>query len=84
MRALVARLPEGNRATLAYLLGHLRRVADNAEWNKMTAPNLAIVFAPGLVRNADDAASMRDFQLQCDVAVALLKHCGAIFEPQST
>ena len=80
MQALVAKLPEANKATLAYLLRHLRRVADQSAANKMTAPNLAIVFAPGLVRSEEDSASLRDFQVQCDVAVGLLRHCHAIFD----
>ena len=80
MRALVARLPAPNRATLVYLLAHLRRVADHAEANKMSEGNLAIVFAPGLVRCQDEMVSVRDFKAQGDVVVSLLTQFHAIFD----
>ena len=49
VHALVNALPDPNYATLRVLVLHLNRVAQRSEKNKMTASNLAIVFAPTLM-----------------------------------
>ena len=47
---LVHLLPRHNLATLRYLLQHLRDLADHHEVTGMTSRNLAIVWAPNLIR----------------------------------
>ncbi|KAI3364855.1 hypothetical protein L3Q82_001040 [Scortum barcoo] len=47
-------LPDHYYHTLKFLMGHLRRVADNSEKNKMEPRNLALVFGPTLVRTSED------------------------------
>lgn len=54
VKKLVHELPEYHFQTLKYIMEHLKRVADNAEVNKMEARNLSIVFGPTLVRAGDD------------------------------
>ena len=50
LRHLVHLLPRHNLATLEYLLQHLHHLADHHEVTGMTSRNLAIVWAPNLIR----------------------------------
>ncbi|XP_037400098.1 rho GTPase-activating protein 23 isoform X1 [Pygocentrus nattereri] len=54
MRKLIRDLPDHYYHTLKFLIGHLKRVADNSEKNKMEPRNLALVFGPTLVRTSED------------------------------
>ncbi|CAK6966787.1 rho GTPase-activating protein 23-like [Scomber scombrus] len=54
MKKLIHDLPNYYHHTLKYLVGHLRKVADNADKNKMEPRNLALVFGPTLVRTSED------------------------------
>nr|XP_046234277.1 rho GTPase-activating protein 27 [Scatophagus argus] len=47
---LVVSLPDPNRDTMKLLFGHLRRVIQYGEDNRMTVQNVAIVFGPTLLR----------------------------------
>jgi hypothetical protein len=49
IREVVNALPVGNRAILDYLMQFLKKVSQVTE-NQMTAQNIAIVFAPNLIR----------------------------------
>ncbi|XP_047103760.1 rho GTPase-activating protein 45-like [Schistocerca piceifrons] len=57
-RELVARLPKSHYLTLAALMLHLKRVADEADVNNMPASNLGIVFGPTLLRPDESMPSM--------------------------
>lgn len=50
VREVLSKLPAPNMAFLEYLMKFLRTVADKAETNMMTTKNLAIVFAPNILR----------------------------------
>ncbi|XP_059893270.1 rho GTPase-activating protein 23-like isoform X3 [Gadus macrocephalus] len=54
MKKLIQDLPDYYHHTLRYLVGHLKKVADNADKNKMEPRNLALVFGPTLVRTSED------------------------------
>ncbi|XP_028286115.1 rho GTPase-activating protein 23-like [Parambassis ranga] len=54
MKKLVHDLPNHYYYTLKFLIGHLKRVADHSEKNKMQPRNLALVFGPTLVRTSVD------------------------------
>ena len=43
------RLPDANRDVIAYILLHLKKVAEYSKYNRMTEPVLAKVFAPTIV-----------------------------------
>ncbi len=47
-----------HRATLRYLATHLARVASRQAVNRMTAYNLALVFAPNLIQSSEDSAEL--------------------------
>ncbi|CAG8485999.1 740_t:CDS:10 [Paraglomus occultum] len=50
LHSLIHSLPQVNFETLETLMRHLSRVTSYSEENKMEPPNLAIVFAPNLIR----------------------------------
>ncbi|KAM4716202.1 rho GTPase-activating protein 23-like isoform 3-T3 [Anableps anableps] len=54
MKKLIRDLPDNYYHTLKFLVGHLKRVADHSEKNKMEPRNLALVFGPTLVRTSED------------------------------
>ncbi|XP_042253255.1 rho GTPase-activating protein 23-like isoform X1 [Thunnus maccoyii] len=54
MKKLIHDLPDYYYHTLKFLVGHLRKVADHSEKNKMEPRNLALVFGPTLVRTSED------------------------------
>uniref|UniRef100_A0A3Q3SVJ2 Rho GTPase activating protein 23b n=1 Tax=Mastacembelus armatus TaxID=205130 RepID=A0A3Q3SVJ2_9TELE len=54
MKKLIHDLPDHYYHTLKFLVGHLKRVADHSEKNKMEPRNLALVFGPTLVRTSGD------------------------------
>ncbi|XP_047233077.1 rho GTPase-activating protein 21-like isoform X3 [Girardinichthys multiradiatus] len=54
MKKLIHDLPDYYYHTLKFLVGHLKRIADHSEKNKMEPRNLALVFGPTLVRTSED------------------------------
>ncbi|XP_037318890.2 rho GTPase-activating protein 23-like isoform X4 [Pungitius pungitius] len=54
MKKLLHDLPDHYHHTLKFLVGHLKKVADHCELNKMEPRNLALVFGPTLVRTSED------------------------------
>uniref|UniRef100_A0A8C4ES86 Rho GTPase activating protein 23b n=1 Tax=Dicentrarchus labrax TaxID=13489 RepID=A0A8C4ES86_DICLA len=54
MKKLIHDLPDHYYHTLKFLVGHLKKVADHSEKNKMEPRNLALVFGPTLVRTSED------------------------------
>ena len=74
-------LPKAHYQLLKYLGQHLERVVHNSSRNKMTPHNLAVVFAPTLMRApSDNMTIIKDFSLQKHfVECVILKH-GVLFE----
>lgn len=52
MKRSVDELPEANRDTLAFVILHLKRVADACKETKMTISSLASIFGPTIIGNA--------------------------------
>ena len=50
LRKLVSRLPRPDQTTLAHLMKHLQELSRSHEATGMTSRNLAIVWAPNLIR----------------------------------
>ncbi|XP_021090529.1 rho GTPase-activating protein 45 isoform X2 [Mesocricetus auratus] len=87
LRELTRDLPAENRATLLYLLRHLRRIVEVEQDNKMTPGNLGIVFGPTLLRPRPTEAtvslsSLVDYPHQARVIETLIVHFGLIFEEE--
>ncbi|KAI8613325.1 hypothetical protein BC830DRAFT_1132800 [Chytriomyces sp. MP71] len=65
LKNLVQQLPPCNYHVLFYLMRHLKKVSERSEVNKMEQSNLAIVFAPTLIRTPEfvgDAAAIAQQQ----------------------
>lgn len=53
LRQVIDLLPPVNKATLAYLMKFLAKVASYSAYNKMPLHNIATVFAPNILREKD-------------------------------
>ncbi|CAH8487556.1 unnamed protein product [Heterobilharzia americana] len=72
-----------HRATLRYLATHLARVSAREAVNKMTAYNLALVFAPNLVQPCEDSPEllMSDSKYKIMLVETVIKYHAWIFSP---
>ncbi|XP_062234522.1 rho GTPase-activating protein 23-like isoform X7 [Platichthys flesus] len=81
MKKLIHDLPDHYHHTLKFLVGHLKKVADNADKNKMEPRNLALVFGPTLVRTSED--NMTDMVTHMPdrykIVETLILHCDWFF-----
>ena len=59
-------VPAANRATIEYLVRFLSQVAKSEKVNRMGIPNLAIIFAPSMLRDpsGDPMSMMRNTQYE--------------------
>lgn len=85
LRDLLKQLPEPSYKTLQYLIGHLHRVAEQVEDNKMSASNLGIIFGPTLIRPRQTDAtislsSLVDYPYQARVVELLITHYEKVFD----
>lgn len=79
LRMAVAELPEHHRNCLEFLVQHLARVMAQESENLMTPLNLAVVFAPTIMRPLSIEREMSDMQLQRIAVQALIEQNEAIF-----
>ena len=64
-------------------MNNLFRVCLHSEINKMTAKNLAVVFAPTIMRSPNESDKMLEIQelpAQQRIVEMLIKHTDLIFE----
>ncbi|XP_023599053.1 rho GTPase-activating protein 45 isoform X3 [Myotis lucifugus] len=85
LRELLRDLPSENKASLQYLLQHLRRIVEVEQDNKMTPGNLGIVFGPTLLRPRPTEAtvslsSLVDYPHQARIVETLITHYDLVFE----
>ncbi|CAI9566889.1 unnamed protein product [Staurois parvus] len=85
MRDLLKQLPLPNYNTLQFLVGHLHRVTEEVEENKMTASNLGIIFGPTLIRPRQTDAtislsSLVDYPYQARIVELLITYYDKIFD----
>lgn len=73
-------LPRVHRDVLEFLVFHLKRVVDRQEENLMTSQNVAVVFAPTIMRPESLAREMTDVQKKNDVLKFLVENCQDIFQ----
>ncbi|KAF8985957.1 hypothetical protein BGZ46_000043 [Entomortierella lignicola] len=82
IKSLVHSLPEANFNTLKYLMMHLGHVQDHYQTTKMDSANLAICFAPNLLRQeVDDLASIINTGKQSSIVDTLIEQREWIFDP---
>ncbi|XP_072500145.1 rho GTPase-activating protein 29-like isoform X2 [Notamacropus eugenii] len=85
IKALLKKLPGPNYNTIEYLIGHLNRVVQRAEENKMPSSNLGIIFGPTLIRPwRTDAkvspSSLVDYPHQARIVELLIAYFVRIFD----
>ncbi|XP_066453465.1 rho GTPase-activating protein 29 isoform X1 [Eleutherodactylus coqui] len=85
IRDLLKQLPPPNYNTLQFLVGHLHRVTEEVEENKMTASNLGIIFGPTLLRPRQTDAtislsSLVDYPYQARIVELLISYYDKIFD----
>ena len=72
-------LPRVHRDVLEFLIFHLKRVVERQDENLMTSQNVAVVFAPTIMRPESLAREMTDVQKKNDVLKFLVENCQDIF-----
>lgn len=72
-------LPRAHRDVLEFLMFHLQRVIERQEENLMTCQNIAVVFAPTIMRPESLAREMTDVQKKNDVLKFMLENLNDIF-----
>ncbi|KAL5117837.1 hypothetical protein ACEQ8H_004311 [Pleosporales sp. CAS-2024a] len=79
LQAAVNEIPKAHRDTLQFLVFHLSRVIQHANDNLMTPLNLAVVFAPTIMRPMDVQRELSDVQSQRVAVQALLENYKTVF-----
>uniref|UniRef100_A0A4W3ILY1 Rho GTPase activating protein 45 n=1 Tax=Callorhinchus milii TaxID=7868 RepID=A0A4W3ILY1_CALMI len=85
LKDLLQDLPSANKATLRYIIGHLSKIAELEQSNKMSSSNLGIVFGPTLMRPRPTEAtvslsSLVDYPHQARILELLIVFYTTIFE----
>ncbi|KAH6629449.1 hypothetical protein C7974DRAFT_413244 [Boeremia exigua] len=75
----IKEIPKAHRDTLQFLVFHLSRVIEHQEENLMTPLNLAVVFAPTIMRPMDIQRELSDVQQQRVAVQALLENYKTVF-----
>ena len=87
LREVLSELPEVNYTTLEFLLKHLHRLSLRHSDTGMTAKNLAIVWAPNLLRSpaleVGGVAALQGVAVQAVVTEYLIKYCHLVFTSHS-
>ncbi|KAL1651725.1 Rho-type gtpase-activating protein [Didymella pomorum] len=75
----IKEIPKAHRDTLQFLVFHLSRVIEHQDENLMTPLNLAVVFAPTIMRPMDIQRELSDVQQQRVAVQALLENYKHVF-----
>lgn len=75
----LSQLPRVHRDVLEFLMFHLKRVIERQEENLMTSQNIAVVFAPTIMRPESLAREMTDVQKKNEVLKFLVEHTQEVF-----
>ena len=71
---LITELPALNRQLLLYILDLLAVFASKSEQNRMTAPNLAAIFQPGMLSHPHHDMIPQEYRLSQDVIIFLIEN----------
>ena len=72
-------LPRVHRDVLEFLVFHLKRVVEREKENLMTSQNIAVVFAPTIMRPESLSREMSDVQKKNETVQFLVDNCQEIF-----
>jgi hypothetical protein len=73
-------LPKVHWDVLEHLILHLSRVVERSEENLMTSSNIAVVFAPTIMRPESLAREMTDTAKKNEVVQFLVENCRGVFQ----
>ncbi|KLJ11117.1 hypothetical protein EMPG_13568 [Blastomyces silverae] len=79
IHAVTSALKHVHRDVLEFLVFHLRRVVEREKENLMTSLNVAVVFAPTILRPESLSREMSDVNKKNEVLQFLVDHCQDIF-----
>ena len=79
MQRALEDLPRVHYDTLGYLIGHLARVVLQEKENLMTSLNIAVVFAPTIMRPESVSRELNDTKMKNDAVMWLVEHGDRIF-----
>ncbi|KAF2450237.1 RhoGAP-domain-containing protein [Karstenula rhodostoma CBS 690.94] len=79
LRAVLNEIPRPHYDTLQFLIFHLARVIQHSNDNLMTPLNLAVVFAPTIMRPTDINRELTDMQAQRNAVQTLLEDHKDVF-----
>ncbi|CAN0339068.1 unnamed protein product [Discosporangium mesarthrocarpum] len=83
MKSMLWTVPNANYNCLSrFLFGFLEKVARHSGTNRMTSENLAIVWAPNILRPKDDNpfATLRDLKFQIETVRWMIDRFDDLFE----
>lgn len=73
-------LPKVHWDVLEHLIMHLSRVVERSEENLMTSSNIAVVFAPTIMRPVSITREMTDTVKKNEVVQFLVENCKSVFQ----
>jgi hypothetical protein len=73
-QSFITELPPLNRQLLLYILDLLAVFASKSDLNKMTTPNLAAIFQPGLLSHPQHDMAPSEYRLSQDVLIFLIEN----------
>ncbi|KAL1969361.1 hypothetical protein VTN77DRAFT_9554 [Rasamsonia byssochlamydoides] len=79
VRRCLEGLPRVHRDVLEFLVFHLKRVVEHEKENLMTSQNIAVVFAPTIMRPESIAREMTDVQKKNEVLKFIVENCQEVF-----
>jgi hypothetical protein len=79
MRVAINELPTRHRDCLEFLIFHLARVVERERENLMTSLNVAVVFAPTVMRPESVTREMSDMQAKNMAVQFLIENCQGVF-----
>lgn len=79
MRSALSSLPPRHRNCLEVLVFHLARVVEREKENLMTSLNVAVVFAPTIMRPESVRREMTDTQSKNQSVQFLIENCQGVF-----
>ena len=79
MQRALTDLPKVHRDVLEFLTFHLKRVVERESENLMTSTNIAVVFAPTIMRPESLSREMTDTARKNEVVQFLVENCQAVF-----
>lgn len=80
LRTVINELLPAYRDTLQFVIRHLVNVAKHSKQNLMTSHNLAVCFAPTIVRHIDGKRELKDLQQRNDGTQLMIDYYSVIFE----